>query len=1107
MQINDFIALYKENKIVKELSDHLSQEKQNITLHLQGIVGSLDAILITAVQQRCPRLQLVVLTTKEEAWDLYGDFRNLLAPDMVLLLPCLEEDDRAQAEGKQILQNKRIEVIHAIATKPIAVVITYMAALAEKILDQSQIADRSCNLQVGQTISLKTLESTLRKQLFTKVDFVYKQGQFAVRGGIVDVYTANESVPYRIELWGNAISSIRTFDPDDQRSFKAVTKATILSNQQEDPLEKTLRYTSFASCLPTDTCIWIKNKTTTLEIFDKIDSGIHNNDIHATIHSSHIPRETKESFMASIDAFHQITFGTQQCMATDKDLIIHYPSDPQPYFKKKSNLLIDDLCKRNQDAYNVLITAVSAGQFARLDTILQEKEPKPYFTPLLLGLREGYIDHTAQIVCYTDHQIFNRYYQYQPPKHYSSTKTVLIQQATNLQVGDYVVHSDYGIGLFSGLHTLHINGYKQEAVRLIYKNNDMVYVNVSELYKISKYTSKHGTPPNMHKLGTTVWQSKKSTVKKQIKDIAKELITLYAERKNATGFSFGKDTYMDAELASSFCYEDTPDQALAIAAVKEDMERPIPMDRLICGDVGFGKTEIAIRAAFKAAENGKQVAVLVPTTILALQHYNSFMSRLADLPVNVSYINRFKTTQEISQVLTDTNDGKIDILIGTHKLLTDGVKFKDLGLLIIDEEQKFGVTAKEKLRQLRAHVDTLTLTATPIPRTLHFSLMGARDLSILHTPPANRRPVQTKACPFSSKVIQEAIQDEIARGGQVFFVHNKVNDINTIANKISSLVPTVRICIAHGQMAGTMLEEKILQFIAGNYDVLVATSIIESGMDIPNANTIIINDSHLLGLSDLHQMRGRVGRSNVQAFCYLLTPPNVHLTPEAKLRLSALEEFSELGDGFKVAMRDLDIRGAGDLLGAAQSGFIADIGFETYCKILEEAVEEVKNAEFKTLFSKDIEKRFNECSIETDCESLLPPEYVQNTTHRMLFYKRLNEIKNIDQLILFKEELIDRFGPLPTPTETLLETVQLRWEAERIGFQKVIFKDSVLRCYLGDDFHKRNTDMWENIVRYMQTYPAHCQLKEIKKNILVVITGKIDTISAAKNLFSQIGTV
>lgn len=1083
MQINDFITLYQKQEVVTKLTDYLKQDPQNI--HLQGIQGSLDALLIAALQQNCNRVQLVVVESQEEALAIYGDLTHLSRS--VLLFPSLEQKE----DKYKIIQNKRSAIIHAIGErKSTPLVVTHIAALLEKILDPSLVTAMCYRINVGQTLSIESLESAL--QGFTKVDFVYSPGQFAIRGGIIDIYPLNQSFPYRIELWGDQVSTIRIFDPKDQKSFKKTNTAAILSNPETG--KKQLNYTSFAACLPAGSCIWLKNTKKILETSKNIASTV--------THSL----DTIESFMASIMPFHKILFGPEESsILSDGDLILSYNAEKQPFFQQNFNLLANDLYKRNQQHYDVYIMATAAEQFARLHTILEAKEPKTTFTPLLLSLREGYIDHTAKIVCYSDHQIFNRYYRYQPPKLHSTTETLLADACRKLEIGDYVVHSDYGIGRFSGLHSLHINSQKQEAIRLIYKNNDMVYVNVQELHKISKYTSKDGTTPNMHTLGTSAWERKKNSVKKQIKDIAKELITLYAERKKTIGFAFRKDTVLGAELATSFCYEETTDQAIAITAVKEDMERPTPMDRLICGDVGFGKTEIAIRAAFKAAEDGKQVAVLVPTTILALQHYNSFINRLASLPVHVSYINRFKTKQEIEQTLADTASGKVDILIGTHKLLTNGVKFKDLGLLVIDEEQKFGVSAKERLKKMRLNVDTLTLTATPIPRTLHFSLMGAKDLSILTTPPTNRLPVRTKLHYFDDKLIKEAIEDEIARGGQIFFVHNRVSNINAIAQNLSDLLPTARICIAHGQMVGSMLEEKILQFIAGHYDILVATSIIESGMDIPNVNTIIINNSHLLGLSDLHQMRGRVGRSNVQAFCYLLIPEDVTLTPEAKLRLTALEEFSELGDGFKLAMRDLDIRGAGDLLGAAQSGFISDIGFETYCKILEEAVDEVKHNDFKTLFAKESRTLHNECSIETDCEALLPPEYVQSTTQRMTLYTRLNELKNINQLTHFKEELVDRFGPIPTATETLLETVQLRWEAERIGFQKVSFKSQRLYCYLGTDFQKRNLNMWDNIMRYMQQHPTNCQLKKLGHNLMLTITGKIDNVLAARNLLATIG--
>ncbi|WP_419241338.1 transcription-repair coupling factor [Cardinium endosymbiont of Nabis limbatus] len=1087
LQINDFIARYQKQEVVTKLTDYLKQAPQNI--HLQGVQGSLDALLIAAVQQNCHPLQLVVVESQEEALAMYGDLTHLLPSHSVLLLPSLEQKE----DKYKTIQNKRAAIIHAISENNSApLVVTHIAALLEKILDPSLVTTMCDKIDIGQTLSLQTLEKMLRQAGFTKVDFVYIPGQFAIRGGIIDVYTIHQSFPYRIELWGDQVSTIRIFDPKDQKSFKKVNRATILSNPEANTT-KQWAYTSFAACLPAGSCIWLKNKKKLLA------------QPQGTASTPTDTLDTLESFMESIRPFHQILFGPEGPIVEANDRVLTYNADKQPFFKQNFNLLADDLYKRNGQHYAVYITATAAGQFARLHTILDAQTPKPTFTPLLLSLREGYIDHTAQIVCYTDHQIFNRYYKYQLPKRHSTTETLLADACRKLEIGDYVVHSDYGIGRFSGLHSLNINSQKQEAIRLIYKNNDMVYVNVHELYKISKYTSKDGTTPAMHTLGSTAWQRKKNNVKKQIKDIAKELITLYAERKKTIGFAFGADTLLDAELAASFCYEETPDQAAAIAAVKEDMERSTPMDRLICGDVGFGKTEIAIRAAFKAAEQGKQVAVLVPTTILALQHYNSFINRLANLPIHVSYINRFKTKQEIEQTRSDTASGKVDILIGTHKLLTNGIQFKDLGLLIIDEEQKFGVSAKERLKKMRLNVDTLTLTATPIPRTLHFSLMGARDLSILTTPPTNRLPIQTKLHRFNDKLIKEAIEDEIARGGQLFFVHNRVSNINAMAQKLSDLVPTARICIAHGQMAGSMLEEKILQFIVGHYDLLVATSIIESGMDMPNVNTIIINDSHLLGLSDLHQMRGRVGRSNVQAFCHLLIPEDATLTPEAKLRLAALEELSELGDGFKLAMKDLDIRGAGDLLGAAQSGFISDIGFDTYCKILEEAVDEVKHNDFKTLFAKEGRTLHTECSIETECEALLPPEYVQSTTQRMALYTRLNELKNINQLTQFKAELIDRFGPLPTATETLLETVQLRWEAERIGFQKISFKNQRLHCYLGSDFQKRNLSMWDHIMGYMQKHPACCQLKKLGENLLLTISGKINSVVSARNLLAIIG--
>ncbi|MBX9889970.1 MAG: transcription-repair coupling factor [Amoebophilaceae bacterium] len=1082
----ELINLYKQTTTIAKLSHYVKQQANKTPFCLKGITGSLDGLLVTALQQQCNQLQLVVLADQENAAAFYGDLLALSPSQSILLLPGTAEGETYLAESAKIIQDKRAEIVHALTDhKPIAIVVTHLAALMEQVVDPSLAKKLRLKLELNQTLTLSTLIDYLQQNQFVKVDFVYSQGQFAIRGGIVDLYSVAASLPYRIALWGNQVESIRVFDPKSQKSLKAVKKLTILPHTTAEG-STALSYISFAHCLPVGSVVWFKDKSNALE---SLQGG--------------------QSLLDELSPFHQIELATgsadpsihSPATGSAEDHIIHYASAPQPYFQKKFDVLADDLDKKQHDGYTTFITATAIGQFSRLQAVLEDKSA--HFTPLLVGLREGYVDHTAKIACYTDHQLFNRYYKHQPTK--PEPPTLLTQQANPLQIGDYVVHSDYGIGRFSGLHTLNINGCKQEVIRLIYKNNDTVFVHVNELYKITTYSSKDATPPVMNKLGTTAWQNKKNGVKKQIKDIATELITLYAARKQAVGFAFGKDTPLDAALAASFYYEDTPDQATAIAAVKEDMERPYPMDRLICGDVGFGKTEIAIRAAFKAAIQGKQVAVLVPTTILALQHYNSFTSRLADLPVHVSYLNRFKTKQEIQKTLADTAAGKINILIGTHKLLTDAVKFKELGLLIIDEEQKFGVSAKEKLKKLRVHVDTLTLTATPIPRTLHFSLMGARDLSILVTPPANRRPVKTKLTSFDLSFIKEAVTYEIARGGQVFFVHNSVSTIQAMAKSLSEVLPTIRICVAHGQMAGPALEQKMLQFIAGHYDVLVSTSIIESGIDIANANTIIINHSHLLGLADLHQMRGRVGRSNAQAFCYLLIPSYEQLTHEAQLRLSAVEEFSALGDGFKLAMRDLDIRGAGDLLGASQSGFIADVGFEVYCKLLEEVVEEVKYNDFKELFSqKSSTKSWHDCSIETDCEAFLPVEYVQNSAHRMALYTRLNEIKAIEQLTDFRAELLDRFGPLPLAAEALLAIVPLRWEAQRIGFQKLSFKNKVLSCHLGADFQKNSPAMWRAVLQYIEDYPASCRLKQVGNELIWVITGQVDDIKQVRGVLNAL---
>jgi transcription-repair coupling factor (superfamily II helicase) len=730
-----------------------------------------------------------------------------------------------------------------------------------------------------------------------------------------------------------------------------------------------------------------------------------------------------------------------------------------------------------------------------------------HFQPLEFSLRQGFVDQTLKITCYTDHQIFERFHRYRAKEKFSKTKALTLRELQTLQPGDFVTHIDYGVAKFAGLEKKEVNGHEQEAIRLVFRDDDLLYVSIHALHKISKYSGKDGAPPVINKLGTQEWENKKSKAKKRVKDIAKELIALYAKRKTAPGFAYPADGFLQAELESSFIYEDTPDQARATEDVKRDMQMPHPMDRLVCGDVGFGKTEVAIRATFKAATEGKQVAVLVPTTILAMQHYRTFSERLSNFPVKVQYVSRFKSDKEIKEILADVQEGKVDVLIGTHRIVSKDVVFKNLGLLVIDEEQKFGVKVKDRLKELKVNVDVLTLTATPIPRTLHFSLMGARDLSIISTPPPNRQPVTTELHTFDEITIRNAVSYELRRGGQVFFVHNRVGDIESLANTVYKLVPDARIGIAHGQMDGDRLEKAMLKFIDGEYDVLVSTNIIESGLDIPNANTIIINQAHMFGLSDLHQMRGRVGRSNKKAFCYLLTPPASLLTSDSRKRLMALEEFSDLGDGLKVAMRDLDIRGAGNLLGAEQTGFINDLGFETYHKILDDAIQELKETDFKDLFAAELAEKakliVQDCIIETDLEILIPETFVNSTSERLQLYSRLDNIKDENQLQKFTVEVKDRFGILPASVEELINSVRLRWLGEQLGFEKLSLKSEKLRAYFvsGKDEYF-NSDTFGRILAFVQKHTRQCKMRDSAGKAMLVVEN-IKTVDAAIELLAQ----
>jgi transcription-repair coupling factor (superfamily II helicase) len=848
-----------------------------------------------------------------------------------------------------------------------------------------------------------------------------------------------------------------------------------------------------------DTRLWLKDISLTKDIiqqsFEKVEASFEKiGKVNGAqiVSNPAVLFNTGALFEKHLSQFTCIEFGSR---FTEHDAVsFDFTSSAQPSFNKNFELLTQDLLEHQLQGFQNFITADSPKQTERLRGIFEEISSQLEFRPLDFALRQGFIDFNLKLVCYTDHQIFERFHRYRAKDKFTKSKAMTLRELQMLQPGDFVTHIDYGIAKFAGLEKKEVSGREQEAIRLVFRDDDLLYINIHSLHKISKYSGKDGSPPVISKLGTQEWEQKKSKAKKRVKDIAKELISLYAKRKSAPGYAFQADSFLQAELESSFLYEDTIDQGKATEDVKSDMQQPHPMDRLVCGDVGFGKTEVAIRAAFKATTEGKQVAVLVPTTILAMQHFRTFSERLEAFPVRVEYISRFKSEKEIKQILADTKDGSVNVLIGTHRIVSKDVVFKDLGLLVIDEEQKFGVKVKDRLKELRINVDVLTLTATPIPRTLHFSLMGARDLSIISTPPPNRQPVTTTLHTFDEALIRDSISYELRRGGQVFFVHNRVSDVESIANIIYKLVPDSRIGIAHGQMEGTKLEKVMMKFIDGEYDVLVSTNIIESGLDIPNANTIMINQAHMFGLSDLHQMRGRVGRSNKKAFCYLLTPPTSLLTADSRKRLATLEEFSELGDGFKVAMRDLDIRGAGNLLGGEQSGFITDLGFDTYHKILDDAIQELKESDFKDLFASELKEKakliVQDCVIETDLEILIPDQYVNNISERLQLYSRLDNINDEHQLAEFSEEVRDRFGPLPVSTEALIDTVRLRWLGEKLGFEKLSLKNDRLRAYFitGNNSYF-SSDTFGLILSFVKKNPRRCKMKDSGGKAMLVTDG------------------
>ncbi len=1086
MKATDFLHLYQSDSLVQSLAEGIRASSSQ-SLRIKGLSGSLDAVLVAAIHRQLRSSHLIILEDKDQAAAFFSDIQNLLGDKEVFFFPMSYKRPYEYDETENANVLMRAEALNSIsALTGSQLIVTYPEALSEKVITKTSLSKNTFTVTVKEKLDREFLEEFLFSYDFEKTDFVYEAGQFAVRGGILDVFSFAHELPYRIELFGTEVDSIRSFDPGSQLSVAEVDTIHIMPNVQTRLVKEERQ--SLIEFLPNTSRIWIKDVQRTSDL---LDTGFEK----ASKSFDRIIREsggarlslepfhlfvTGEAFIAQLAHRKVIEFGNRYHFPTSPQ--VEFRSSAQPAFNKNFELLAKNLIDHQLDGYTNIIAAEQARQLDRLQGIFQELEPALKFQSLDIPLCRGFVDHSLKLVCYTDHQIFDRFHRYRVKERFTKSKALTLRELQSLQPGDFVTHIDYGIGKFAGLEKKEVNGREQEAVRLVFRDNDLLYVSIHALHKISRYSGREGAPPVISKLGSDEWENKKARVRKQVKDIARDLIELYARRKRSPGFAFSPDSVLQAELESSFIYEDTPDQAKATDDVKRDMESPHPMDRLVCGDVGFGKTEIAVRAAFKATADGKQAAVLVPTTILAMQHFRTFSERLSDFPVRLEYISRFKTEKQIKQILQETREGNVNILIGTHRIISKDVEFKNLGLLIVDEEQKFGVKAKERLKELRVNVDVLTLTATPIPRTLHFSLMGARDLSIIATPPPNRQPVTTELHTFNEIIIRDSISFEIRRGGQVFFVHNRISDIETIANTIYKLVPDARIGIAHGQMDGDKLEKIMVRFIEGEYDVLVSTNIIESGLDIPNANTIIINQAHMFGLSDLHQMRGRVGRSNKKAFCYLLTPPAAVLTADSRKRLAALEEFSELGDGFKVAMRDLDIRGAGNLLGAEQSGFINDLGFDTYHKILDEAIQELKESEFKDLFAEELSEKAKlivpDCVIETDLELLIPETYVASTRERLQLYATLDDLEDEPSLETFMSGLRDRFGEYPSSVIQLANTVRLRWQCERLGFEKVILKNGRMRATFVDRDEYFKSEIFGRILGFVQTYSKRCRLKD-----------------------------
>jgi transcription-repair coupling factor (superfamily II helicase) len=1081
---------YDSSPKIRQIATRLL-ENNPIKMHVDGLLGSSLSFVIRSLFKKAELPFLIILNNKEEAAYYLNDLEQMVGDQDVLFYPGsfrrpyqIEETDNANV----LL---RAEVLNRInSRKKPAIIVTYPEALFEKVVTRKELDKNTLKVAVGDKISIDFINEVLFEYEFKRVDFITEPGEFSVRGGIVDVFSFSNDNPYRIEFFGNEVESIRTFDVETQLSFEKKKKITLIPNVENKAFQENRE--SFLDYISEKTVVFIQNTEDFLlqldkqfvkaeEAFDKLSIDIK----HATPEQLFL---NQAAFIIRALDFSIVELSSKPVFKTTKKFEFHI--QPQPSFNKQFDLLLNNLNENQFNGYKNYLLCSNEAQakrfhdiFKTLDEANSENIRKQYNT-IVLPLYQGFIDDENQITCYTDHQIFERYHKFNIKNGYSKKQNITLKELTALSVGDYVTHIDHGIGRFGGLQKIQVEGKTQEAIKLVYADNDIVYVSIHSLHKISKYNGKDGTPPKIYKLGSNAWKILKQKTKARVKHIAFNLIQLYAKRRLEKGFQFAPDSYLQNELESSFIYEDTPDQTKSTAEVKADMESDRPMDRLVCGDVGFGKTEVAIRAAFKAVDNSKQVAVLVPTTILAYQHYRTFTERLKDMPVSVGYLNRFRTAKQKAETLKQLAEGKLDIVIGTHQLVNKNVVFKDLGLLIVDEEQKFGVNVKDKLKTIAANIDTLTLTATPIPRTLQFSLMAARDLSVINTPPPNRYPIETNVVGFSEELIRDAISYEIQRNGQVFFVNNRIENIKEFAGMIQRLVPNARVGIGHGQMEGNKLEELMLAFMNGEFDVLVATTIIESGLDVPNANTIFINNANNFGLSDLHQMRGRVGRSNKKAFCYFICPPYSAMTDDARKRIQALEQFSELGSGFNIAMKDLEIRGAGDLLGGEQSGFINEIGFDTYQKIMNEAIDELKENEFKDLYPEEnnleTKEYVKDIQIDTDFELLFSDEYINNVTERLSLYNELGNVKNEEELVVFQNKLIDRFGPLPPRANALMNSIRIKWIATRIGIEKLVMKQGKMIGYFVSDQQSNyyQSNRFHQVLQFVQKHSSICKMKE-----------------------------